>query len=380
MKPLSLYIHVPFCKRACPYCTFYHVSASAGLVRAFAGRAAEEIELELAAVARCRGGNASGSGRASLSLRTLYVGGGTPSIIPAQSLEEILAPVYPWVDDGSGGEWTIELNPEDVTGELLDKYVEMGFNRASVGIQSMNPRVQEVLGRSSPAINRAAMEAVQARFETVNADLLLGIPGIASGEVIESARALLAFEPQHLSVYCLEGGGSSSAAVAAFLSRVDQEEAAAQYLALCNMLDRHGYLHYEVSNFARPGFESKHNRTYWEGGDYLGIGPAAHSFVGGIRRRNRSSLEIYLANRGETFDPVRRFDSQDERERRLERLFLGLRTSRGISLEMVEGMEDVIDALTANGLASVAGERLTLTDRGFLLLDEIVVRLADRSE
>lgn len=376
MKSLSLYIHIPFCSRSCPYCTFYHIGKSPDLERPFAHRAVEEIGAEFDKLARRHSAGQSPGASPPIHLKTIYFGGGTPSILSGSVLRALTRPLASFLHGDATEERSIELNPEDITGEGLDALAHMGFDRVSVGIQSMSLRAQRVLGRSEPRVNHAALEAVQSRFGNFNADLLLGIPGGTEAEVLNSAEALFPYEPKHFSVYCLEAGGESPERVRRFISRVDQEQAAAEYLSLCGLLESRGYIHYEVSNFALPGYESKHNLAYWEGGDYLGIGPAAHSFVDGVRWFNASSLDSYLAVRGGDFADVRTVETPGRHERYLERLFLGLRTNRGVPVDTIGASPAEIDALTASGLARIVEERLVLSDRGFLLLDEIILRLA----
>lgn len=376
MKSLSLYIHIPFCSRTCPYCTFYHVAKSRERERAFVERAVGEIGAELAAIEERHSGSDQPGNSSPVHLKTIYAGGGTPSILSEASLRDLMQPLAAFLRRDTVEERTIELNPEDITGERIEELVRLGFDRVSVGVQSMSRRAQQVLGRCDTSVNHAALEAVTRRFNNFNVDLLLGIPGGTVTEAADSAEALLLYEPKHFSVYCLEGAGDGSSRVREFLSGVDQEEAAAEYLALCGLLENRGYIHYEVSNFALPGFESKHNLAYWEGGDYLGIGPAAHSFIDGIRWFNQPSLESYLAVRESDFARVRTIDDHGEHERYLERLFLGLRTNRGVPIAAIREEQSLFDGLTANGLAIIIDERLILTDRGFLLLDEIVLRLA----
>jgi oxygen-independent coproporphyrinogen-3 oxidase len=334
-------------------------------------RAVEEIAAELEP--RC-----DGRGDSGLCLKTIYLGGGTPSVLSPASLERLFAALAPFHGEDTLEEWTIELNPEDVTAELLAFLKRSGPGRISLGIQSMNDPAQQILNRCPESVNRQALAAVRSEFDNVSVDVLLGIPGGSVAAVTATAEALLSFEPRHFSVYCLEGSGDIPETARGFLSRIDQEEAAVQYLGICRLLENRGYHHYEVSNFALPGFESRHNLAYWLGDDYLGIGPGAHSFIDGIRWYNAPSIDSYCAGAGGDFSGVRTIDSPGDRERTLERLFLGLRTSRGVPLNSITGEEAVLEGLILNRLARAADDRIVLTDRGFLLLDEIVLRLSGR--
>jgi oxygen-independent coproporphyrinogen-3 oxidase len=186
-------------------------------------------------------------------------------------------------------------------------------------------------------------------------------------------RCLTDCAPPHFAVYCLEPGGVMEAGVGGFFAGVDVERSAEEYLSVCESLGKGGYQHYEVSNFARPGHESRHNRTYWRGGEYLGIGPGAHSFIGGERWHNEPSIERYVTAGGAS--ALRHMESRDDEERLIERYMLSLRTSDGLPMQELQGPKSVVDDLLGSDLAVVVDDRLVLTDRGFLVLNEIVLRL-----
>jgi oxygen-independent coproporphyrinogen-3 oxidase len=186
---------------------------------------------------------------------------------------------------------------------------------------------------------------------------------------------VLEHDPPHFSVYCLERGGDAGGVVDAFFEKVDAERSADEYLYVCGELSARGYSHYEVSNFARPGYESRHNRVYWDGGEYIGLGPGAHSFVGGARYSNEPSVDRYVERRDD-FAPVRRIDRRQQSERDTEALMLGLRTSSGVAVERLACDRAVVDEVVANRLGRLEAGRLVLTDEGFLVLNEIVLRLS----
>jgi oxygen-independent coproporphyrinogen-3 oxidase len=363
LLPISLYVHIPFCTRRCPYCSFYHVGASGERESAFVPRLIGEIESWMEKMP------------AGTRLATVYFGGGTPSILAERSWSLLFRALAPYIEDPSTAEITCELNPEDVTDGLCDLLVSHGVNRVSLGVQSMDAGAQERLGRCSPAKNRAAIERVKALFDNVSFDLLLGVPDRGGESLRRTIEQLAGYGPHHLSVYCLEPGGDVGDKTGGFWSRVDYEGAADEYLMVSGYLKTRGYLHYEVSSFALPGFECRHNRAYWDGGEYLGVGPAAHSCIGGRRFSNAASLELYMGRSGEE-RRIRDERTPDDIE--TEKVMLGLRTSSGLPVESLRCPEGVVNGILDERLAVIEGDRIRLTDRGYLLLNEVVLRLLAR--
>jgi oxygen-independent coproporphyrinogen-3 oxidase len=356
---LSLYIHVPFCKRRCAYCTFYHVP--------FVER--YENEFVDALIAEFRQSIAQ---RGDVRLPTVFFGGGTPSVLSVASLGRIFDAIAPHATTDC--EITMEANPEDVTPALLRAVKGLGVNRLSLGVQSMSDRALRVLKRCSAATNRSAVEAVRNTFDNFSFDLVLGTPDGSVDEVGMTLETLSDAAAPHYSVYCLEPGGVMEKDVEGFFANVDSESAAPEYLHVCEVFGERGYHHYEVSNFARPGRESRHNRVYWRGGDFLGIGPAAHSYLNGDRHHNEASIEAYVTSAGR---PARQLDPRDAEARRLEHLMLSLRTSDGLPLDDAPCGSAGVAELVEAGLARALDGRLILTDGGYLLLSEIVLRVSE---
>jgi coproporphyrinogen III oxidase-like Fe-S oxidoreductase len=295
-------------------------------------------------------------------------------------LESIFTAVSPYVES-TGPEITLEINPEDVakdvTGEpgTLDAIRALGVTRLSVGVQSMNGSAQRILRRCPPDMNKRAVASVKQRFENFSIDLLLGIPGGTLRALTHTMDRVLEFAPPHLSVYCLEPGGVLGVESKSFFDGVDQDRAADEYVYVCARLREQGYHHYEVSNFALPGFESRHNQVYWHGGEYLGIGPGAHSFVAGERFFNVASIDAYVDGGTKGQESIRHYDRRDEDQRRLEDIMLALRTSAGLSIDRIPEGASVVEELVEENLARVERGRVILSDRGFLVLNEIVQRL-----
>jgi oxygen-independent coproporphyrinogen-3 oxidase len=360
MRPISLYIHVPFCTRRCSYCSFYHVARNPEHESGYLEALLDELTWALADIGEVR-------------FETVFVGGGTPSTLGAGGLERIVTALEGRI--ASGAEVTCELNPEDVTAGLAAALVELGVNRVSLGVQSMDAAAQGVLKRCSPPVNRRAIDLLARHFENMSFDVLLGIPGSSPAVTRTTLDELVALRPAHLSVYCLEPGGDMGREVERFFDRVDPERSADEYLETCAVLGRAGYRHYEVSNFARHGFDSMHNRVYWSGGEYLGLGPGAHSFIAGKRFHNPPSLQDYLSRRGPQRAAARVVDAVDDEGSHLERAMLALRTDRGMPLAWARCPRETIDGFVAEGLARRVDDRLVLTDRGFLVTNDVLLRV-----
>lgn len=277
---------------------------------------------------------------------------------------------------GSVGEVTCEVNPEDVTDDMMGQLASSGFNRLSLGIQSMDEGDQNLLGRCPADVNRRAIGIAGRHFDNLSFDVLLGVPGRALPSLERTLDELIECGPNHFSVYCLEPGGDVGAAVDRFFETVDPERSADEYLAACARLKAAGYRHYEVSSFAKPGRESAHNRVYWDGGDYIGLGPAAHSCLGGRRFSNPPSLDAYLETAALPGERRWVFDDAGPEQVETERLMLSLRTDRGVAVEALSCPQAVINAILEGDLAGISEGRLRLTDRGYLLLNEVVLRLA----
>lgn len=360
MRDLSLYVHIPFCTRRCSYCSFFHVQT----IDEQQSRFVEALEQEIAESLKVLGPS---------RFLTVFVGGGTPSVLGDESLDRVFGTFTPLLADGA--EVTVEVNPEDVTPERIARLRHCGANRVSLGIQSMDPIAQKVLKRCPPETNRAAIAVVTDTFDNVNFDVLLGVPGSSVDILRATIEELGALRPQHFSVYCLEPGGDMGAEVEKFFTAVDPERSAEEYLLVCDHLSGLGYDHYEISNFALPGRESRHNRVYWDGGDYLGVGPGAHSSIDGARFHNAPALDDYFRHVGARRLRARVVDERDDAGEALERVMLAMRTSNGMSESLCTCDASTLDQLVDEGLVKRAGGRVRLTERGFLLANDIILRL-----
>ena len=349
MPAFGVYVHVPFCARRCDYCAFATWTDRDELMAAYAGACVREVEA------------------ANLPPATsVFFGGGTPSRLPVSELTAILGAVR----RAPAAEVTVECNPDDVSGELLDGYLAAGVTRVSLGVQSLSPAVLAALGRAhDPAVAvRAARLVAAAGFGSWSVDLIYGAAGETAEEWAATVDGVMALGPPHVSAYALTV--ETGTPLAADESRhPDDDDQAAKYLDADHRLAAAGLGSYEISNWARPGHECRHNLLYWRSGDYRGIGCAAHSHQAGRRWWNVRTPERYMARVLGGRSPEADGESLTPEERRLEALQLALRTREGVPLAALPGL----DAL--DGLVEPRGERVVLTARGRLLANEVAVRL-----
>ena len=359
-KPLGLYIHIPFCKRKCAYCDFYSLPLG------------EEAMDEYCRVLipRLR---AAGERAEKHIVDTVFFGGGTPSLLAPRRLNALLAAVADAFTLAPDAEITLEANPDRARDAAALRALRRGgFNRISLGMQSADEGELRVLGRlhSSGETAEAVSAARAAGFENLSLDLMYGLPEQDMARWEGSLDAALSLAPEHLSCYALKlEPGTPLHAAQDTLRLPDGDAQAELYLRACEKLSSVGYEHYEISNFARPGFASRHNLKYWTLGEYLGFGPGAHSDFGGRRFSAPRDLRLYLADE--------RARGEDERisprERRRERIMLFLRTARGIPAEEAAGAEGFLRRCAENGLARERGGRWSLTDEGFFVSNAVIL-------
>jgi oxygen-independent coproporphyrinogen-3 oxidase len=371
-------VHVPFCASRCGYCDFNTYTASelgaAPGASQEAYLAAVTAELELAG--RVLGGDAP-------AVQSVFFGGGTPTLLPAPALAGILAEVRRRFPLADGAEVTTEANPESIDRAYLDTLVTAGFTRLSLGMQSARPGVLAVLERrhTPGRVGDVVASARAAGFGSLSLDLIYGSPTETLDDWRQSLRTALDHQPDHLSAYSLivEPGTRLAARIGrGELPGVDDDFAADCYLLAEELLTAAGYSAYEVSNWARPGHESRHNLAYWLGHDWWGIGPGAHSHVGGVRWWNVRHPREYSARLAAGVSPAQARETLTADDRRLERVLLELRLSRGLPRHVLTASEQArVPGLVASGLLVVDGEQLRPTLRGRLLADGIVRDLLD---
>jgi len=371
---ICLYVHIPFCRERCSYCDFFLVT-KAGFVERFF----EALAVETASKASLFAGQ---------SIKAIHFGGGTPSLVSPSFIAAWLAQVSGLARISSDTEITLEANPEDLTSESLDAWKAVGVNRLSIGVQSFSDRKLRVLGRahSSDVAVRTVAGALE-RFASVSIDLMCGAEGETLAEWEGDLRAALGLRPQHISVYMLtlEEKTRLWRDVRKGIRDLPGEEAqAAMYRMAAARLCGAGYRHYEISNFALEGHHSRYNLASWMREPYIGFGPAAHSFLvsGDVETRfsNATSLTKYLA------DPAGAVDFREaltEAQRFDEEVFLSLRIRRPLPVGFLrkghklghQHLDATLVRLKENGWIAVEGDRVTLTEAGFLFADLVASEL-----
>jgi putative oxygen-independent coproporphyrinogen III oxidase len=355
--PAGLYVHVPFCVTKCPYCDFWSITD-----QRLAERFVDAVLLEARTQVRFP------------AFDTLYLGGGTPSALPSPALSRLLAGLLP----SPGAEVTVEANPDDVTPDWLATIRAAGTNRLSLGVQALDDPTLRWLGRRHDAARarEAVHRARAAGFDDLSIDLMYALPGQDAGAWLRTLGEALALAPEHLSCYQLSVEPHTPFGQRP-VTPADEEVQRSLFLLTHDHLTAAGYEHYEISNFARPGRRSRHNQKYWHHVPYLGLGPAAHSFLGRRRWWNVRSVERYVAQVERDGSGIEADEDLDDGQVRLEALYLGLRTKDGVAMGVVrehEGWESTVAALEAEGLATIVADRLVPSVAGFLVADALPAR------
>ena len=370
----GIYIHVPFCKRRCSYCDFYSVVATADADRYVAALLAElrmrrsEIMLD--------------------EVRTIYIGGGTPSMLTAEQLARLMEGVASMVDMSRVEEVTIEVNPDDIDVDYMNNVVRCGVNRVSMGVQSFVDDELKAVNRRHDS--QQALEALMiigaCGIDNVSIDLIYGLPRQTLATWKQSVSQVIRLHVNHISAYCLsyeEGTALTKLRDRGVIEETDEDTCIEMYTSLCSMLKEAGYEHYEISNFALPGKYSRHNSAYWDGTPYLGLGAAAHSFNGECRRYNPANLKAYLEiiENGEVA-----YETETEQwwQHYNEMVMVKLRTKWGIDLRDVErrfgkqvadGFERKVKAFVTSGAVLNTGTCYALSEQGVMISDSIIREL-----
>lgn len=358
----GIYIHIPFCASRCIYCDFFSTTLK-GKAHEYADSVIEEYKVR------------SGFLPKGEPLRTIYLGGGTPSQLPSQELRRLIDYL---ADYNTVEEITIEANPEDVCDEWIKHLQDIPHLRISMGVQSLNDNELRMLNRrhNSKKPKEAVCLLRNNGVKNISLDLMYGLPGQTIESWAKSIDGIISLSPEHISAYCLsieEDTRMEQLVDKGILTPADDELCLQMAEVLRNKLKAAGYSQYEISNYSRPGYESKHNSSYWDGTPYLGLGPGAHSYDGDrLRCWNEPNIYAYLnGQRKEGCETLSETDIFNER------IMLGLRTSKGVSIEYLQNktLISIINSLSTRGLVTIKNNHLVLTEAGLALADEVIREL-----
>lgn len=355
-----IYVHVPFCRSFCTYCDFYSELACKG-------RDAQSFELylsELLSEIESRAAEIAATG----DVNTLYLGGGTPSVLPLCVLEQVVSALAV----PSFEEFTIEVNPEDVLekgSDYLQALRALGVNRVSMGVQSLDDSILRWMNRrhDSRAAYKAFRALRDAGFDNISVDVIFGISHMDNHVLESTLKELIAWKPEHISAYQLsieEGSALAKMLEDGRYVEAAEEQCASQYELICKLLAEAAYDHYEISNWSLPGRRAKHNSAYWSRAPYVGLGPGAHSFDGSRRSWNSQELSAWK----------REYENLSEEESREEMIMLGLRTSAGIPESLCR--PEMVEALVAESALIRTGDaKIRIPESAFFISDSIIERL-----
>jgi oxygen-independent coproporphyrinogen-3 oxidase len=366
----SLYIHIPFCMKKCIYCDFFSVPYDDALALRYAGALMHELEIRKELVNE---------------LKTVYIGGGTPTTIPSPSLIGLLRKIRDTFSVSPEAEITVEANPGTIDKEKACALANAGVSRFSIGVQSFNNNELKLLGRihTSEHVIKAVGALRYAGVRNLSIDLIYGIPGQTIEAWSHTLRMAMELSPEHISAYELtpEKGTPFYEAIARKeLEKPPEESILDMYYHAIDGLEAAGCRHYEISNFAKPGFECRHNLNYWNRGEYIGIGAAAHSFIGDRRVKNVSDVGRYVEALQKGDLAVEESVEISCEEAIRETIFLGLRKTEGLNIrelreelgiDIVEAASELID----QALLEVEGERLRLTRKGIVVSNSVITEL-----
>lgn len=375
-KNVGLYIHIPFCKQKCQYCDFNSYAGRENLIETYM----KWVEFELKGVGEGNRVDYENNLDDLIVVKSIYIGGGTPSFIDSKYIERIMKIVKECYTIDSNAEITIEVNPGTVSKKKLETYLNSGINRISIGLQSTHNEILSKLGRvhSYEEFLYTYNLARKVGFKNINVDLMLGLPNQSLNDLQESITEVVNLEPEHISVYSLiiENGTP-------FYEKLEKQEIAlpsdelerAMYWETKRKLEKAGYTHYEISNFTKPGFESKHNLSCWNQEEYIGIGASAHSYTNNVRYSNIDSIEDYIRNyeNGNEIDNFVFHEKQNKESKMKEFMMLGLRKIQGIHIQDFKNKfgenpiylyKKELEKLVNEELLEIDGDIIKLTDKG----------------
>ncbi|HXX24408.1 MAG TPA: radical SAM family heme chaperone HemW [Terriglobia bacterium] len=386
MQPLGIYVQIPFCASKCSFCNFSSRVESSSLFDRYSNALEQEIDRLPADLEAC------GVGQSILALPvdTVYFGGGTPPLLGAERLERIVRALRGRFGVQAGGEFTIEVTPGSAGIEFLARAMSLGINRLSIGAQTFEDQELRAVGRLHSAADTRELvrRARGVGFANVSLDLVAGLPHQTGKTWRSNLEAVLRLAPQHISLYLFEIDHKSRLGREVLQSGMryhapgvpGEEFMADAYESGREVLGRVGYIQYEISNFALPGYESRHNLKYWRLAPYVGLGAGAHSFDGINRWANEDDAKLYIDKLARMRSPIVGTQKLSPQEQVEEFFFLGLRLVKGINLELarkqwgkdlLDRWQERIEALTQNGLLTMAEDNFKLAENAYLVSNEV---------
>ena len=372
----SIYIHIPFCKTKCPYCDFASWAKKEHLIDRYFDALLFEIRT------KCEAYNAFHVGvYCNKPLRTIFIGGGTPSLIAPEYYEKLFHELKKYFEFESDCEITLELNPGTARDDFLEGYKKLGINRISIGAQSFNEKILETLGRKHSVYDTIeAIEKVKkAGIENFNLDFIYAVPGITKEIWRDSVCRALEFEPKHISAYSLtiESNTPFEQIYKNRKSLPSDDFAFDLYFELCSILKANNFIHYEVSNFAKAGYESKHNINYWLAKEFFAFGTGAHRHLNKLRTSNIKDFETYIAH--PTLENIIDFET----DQKFEKIMLNSRLNTGFELDLIKEVTTkshkevtkVLTDLSNEGYLELLNNKIHLTDKGLFVNNEILLKL-----
>lgn len=370
--PEFLYIHIPFCIKKCIYCDFLSVTYDESYAKEYVDALCRELVLKK---------------DSAKALKTIYIGGGTPSVLPEESFKQLFRSIRNNFEFSSGIEITVEANPGTLDESKINTFLSVGINRMSIGVQSFNDYELKTLGRihSSTDAVKAIEMIKKAGLKNFSIDLMYGIPGQAMDSWKDTLSKAVGFSPKHISSYELTPEKETPLYGMIDSKKIkmpDEELVLDMYNFAIDYLASRGCEHYEISNFALRGFRCIHNMNYWDRGEYIGAGAGAHSFINGVRSKNTGDVKKYIETANNEIIPetesIRLARTDDIKEF----IFLGLRKTEGINITKAKelGMDipDSCKGLIDEGYLEISGDYLRLTRKGIVISNTVIVKIFDR--
>ena len=367
MKEIGLYIHIPFCQSKCMYCDFYSIHADGKVIDKYFKALIKEI-MDV------------GGQTKDTTVKTIYIGGGTPSFIDSKYIKKVLTYINIYFKVTEDAEITIEVNPGSANKKKLLEYIKAGINRISIGMQSSNNEILKNIGRvhTWEDFLETYNLAREVGFSNINIDCMIGLPGQTTAEVEKTANEIVKLNPEHISVYSLiveEKTPLEEKVASGEIILPDENQEREMYWKFKKILEENGYIQYEISNFAKQGYESKHNVDCWRQKEYIGIGASAHSYTDGCRYSNIDNVDKYIENydNNKQEDNLLIYEMQDKTVMAKEFIMLALRTIEGCNLKEFEdkfgydaqdGFKKEFEKLKKKKLIEINDENIKLTDKG----------------